>query len=156
MLARERLAHVRGESREDLVGRGALAVDHPVRGALRLLASGLERDRDDGGGDEREELRRPDERPDDHDDRDVHDRDERREQAVDDRLVDEEVDVVQAVLQDRGPDGRVEEQQRDVEQYRSDRTVGEKRDGEGLGHEEARRHEPFELHALVGPPIART
>ncbi len=58
MLARERLADVRGEPREDLIGCGALAVDHPVRGALRPLASGLERDRDERGGDERQELRR--------------------------------------------------------------------------------------------------
>ena len=149
VLAAVRLADVFGESRQDLVRRGALAVDHAVRGPLGAVPRRLERDRDDGRRHQREELRGADERADHDDDRHVHDRDERAEDPVDDRLADDDIDVVEPVFQDRDADGHVQEHQREVERDLRDREVRDERGRERHEDEQPSRHEPLELDALV-------
>ena len=102
------LAHPPRELGEDLVGRCALAVDDPVREALGPGADRLERDRDDRGrGDRQRQVLRvagSDDRADPDDDRHVHHGDERGERSVEQRLADDDVEVVQVEPQDRDRD----------------------------------------------------
>ena len=96
--ARDALA----EPRQDLVGRGPLAIDEPVRDALHPFAHRLEREGDDRGRDDRQAqalVRGADQAPQHDHDRDVDQRDEPGERHVHDRPVDHHVDVVEAVLE---------------------------------------------------------
>ena len=136
---------------QDLVGRRAPPVDETVREAFRPLAHGVEGDGDHCGGRDGQKrvVRRTDRgtEPDHH--REVHDGEEGGKRSVQDRLADDEVEVVQAVLQDRNGDRREEEHERqalDDQPHR--RRGGERRDEQ---HDEDRRTgcEPLQLQALL-------
>ena len=108
ILRRVRAAESVGELRQHLVWGRSLPVDEMVGEALHPLAHGLEGDRHDAGRQDRERdvrLSAPaDERSDPNHDRDIDTGDERGERTVDDGLVEDDVDVVQAVPQDRDAD----------------------------------------------------
>ena len=97
-----------------LVGRRALAVDDAVRESPSPRPQRLEDQRHDGRRQGREERAAlpADERTDAGDDGDVHERDERDDDREHDRLADHEVDVVQAVPQDRDADRDRDQQER--------------------------------------------
>ena len=104
-----------GEVGEHLVGRGPLPVHDPVRDQLGPAPQRLEQQRDRQGrrGIEQRAARVTGERPDAHHDAGVNGRERRREQAIHDGAVDDDVDLVQAVLEDRERDDRGNPEQRD-------------------------------------------
>src|ERR1700730_9321344 len=108
----ERFRHPLGEIGHDLVRRGTLSVNKPVREVLHALANGLEGDGHDSSRNDREQevwfTLRPDQAADPNDDAHVDRRNERGQRAEDDGPVDDDVDVVEAVLQDGDTDRRWE------------------------------------------------
>ena len=107
--------HVLREVGEHLVGRGPPPVHDPVRQKLRPAAKRLEqhRDRQRRRHIEQRPARVTSKRPDPHHDQHVDRRQRRRQQPVPDGTVDDDVDLVQAVLQDRHRDSRGNPEQRD-------------------------------------------
>jgi len=96
--------HVLGEVGQHLIRRGPLAVHEAVREQPGPVPQGLEQQGDQDGRGDREDRAAPvsRERPDSQDDARVHGREGCREQAVDNGALDDDVDVVQPVLEDRG------------------------------------------------------
>ena len=146
VLIRVGLADVLGEPGQDLVGRRPLPVDEPVGDLLRLPPDRLERHGDDRGRDQRDALGDPDERTDHHHHDHVDRGDERRERAVRDRLVEDQVDLVEVVLHHRDADRDV--QARATRSRRVTETTAESMknpDAERHGRERRRRDEPLQL-----------
>ena len=94
----QRLGHAPGELGQHLIRAGAMAVHDPVRQALHPLPHRLEGDRDRRGGQNRQSQARlatgADQRAHAHNQRDVYRSDQRRQRAVHQRAVDDQVDVV--------------------------------------------------------------
>ena len=101
--------HPPGEVGEDLVGGGPAAIDQPVGQALDPCPHRLESDRHHRRGGDRQSQARPRaalrQRPEADHDRHVHTGDEHGERPVDEGLVDDDVDVVEVVAEDRDADG---------------------------------------------------
>ena len=105
VLGRVRATDPRGELREDLVGIRPLAIDDAVGEAPGTDADRLERDRKHDRGDHRDRgVVAPHYEAPHRDDRRVHDGDEDREYARDERLADDDVEVVQVEPEDGDPD----------------------------------------------------
>ena len=145
---------------QDLFRRGALAVHEPVREPVRPIPGRLEGDGDDRGPEDRQgEVRIVSATQgctDAGHDPDEHGGDEQGERAEDQGPVDDHVDVVEAVLQDRharrdrdGPAAR----QGQERSGQIERPLGDTRDGdhevreEEEGREAPREEQP--LHLLV-------
>ena len=103
-----RPGHPGGERREHLIRRRAVAVDDAVGEAPRAREHRLEQHRDEGGGDERQHRAAGalDERADAADDERVDQDEEHGDRADDHGLADHDLDVVEAVTQDRRADRR--------------------------------------------------
>ena len=106
--------HVLREVGQHLVGRGPLPVHDPVRQQLGPAAQRLEQqcDRQRRRGIEEWAARVTGQRPDPHHDAHVDRRQRRRQQAIPDRAVDDDIDLIQPVLHDR--DGH---RRRDADQH---------------------------------------
>ena len=107
--------HVLGEVGEHLVGRGAPAIDEAIRQLGGPLAHGMEehRDHDRRRHRERRAADVASQRPDADHDTDVDGGQGRGEQAVAEGLADDDVDLVEAVLEDRDRDSHGESGQPD-------------------------------------------
>ena len=105
LVHRERTGDPLGEVGEHLVWAGALTVHEPIRQPLESVARGLEDDRDQCCRDQRQDqiglAARMNERADARDHRDVDDRDARAKCAVHQGPIDDQIDVVQPIAQDR-------------------------------------------------------
>jgi hypothetical protein len=119
--------HLFREVGEHLVRGRPFPVDEAVRHTLRTASQRLEQERDRDGGHDRQKRASTaaDQRPDPGDDADVHGREGRGEEAVHERAVDDDVDLVQAVLQDRDREGRGDAEEHDD----GDDVEGRGRDG---------------------------
>ncbi len=145
-----------GELRQNLVGGRSLAVDEAIGDLLQSLTHGLERDRHDGGGEDRKKqvglATSANEGADAHDDAHVDRCDEGRKGAVDQGAADDDVDVVQAVAKDRDRD-RCRESHRGDGFQRSFDDRGERDEVEAehcaRGEKQGAGDHPLELVALV-------
>ena len=140
----ESARHPFGEVRQHLVGRGSLAVHETVREPPRPGAQRLEQQGDRHRRSDRQRRTAPpaDERPDPDDHADVHDRDPRREHAIDDGPIDDDVDLIEPVLQDgdrecgRHPDEHDERCHQQQGSRDRRRVAAARREGEEAGQEE--------------------
>ena len=161
-----RTGHLVRELRKHLVRRGPLAVDQPVGEPLGPIPNRVEGQGDQGRGPEGKERvpSRADGCPDTDDHRHIHGREEGSEKAVDDGLVDDHVDLVQAVAQDRQGRRRWDQEGEPDAKSAGEHRVRECGAQAGGGYredEEAHRDaggvgEPLELLALLsaGPAQA--
>ena len=151
--------HPVGELRENLVRGGPLSVHEPVREPPAPVADGLKGDRDDRCREDRQAdvALRADDRADPHHDPHVDRGDDRSQGEVDEGLVDDHVDLVEAVAEDRqGCRRRYQEGEPEAEGG-GEHHVGERRaeGGRGDGEDEeayrdsGRVGEPLELLALL-------
>ena len=138
VIERVRAGHPLREVGQHLVRRRSVAVDKPVRKILRATAQRLEEQRDGHGRGGREDgIADPvsDQRPDPHHHDEVQAGESRGQQPVHDRAIDDHVDVVEPVPQDRDRDRRRDPQerrglrpdQRDVRHRRVVAPAGEQR-----------------------------
>jgi len=168
VLVRVRAGHARGELGQDLVGCGALPVDQAVGEPLDPRSDRLEGHRHHPGGQDRQPdvwvRTLPHGMADADHDPHVHGGDEPGQRRVHDRLVEDDVDVVEAVFHDRHRGGRgdpdddgrqAEQEQEDVQGLEVDvQRGGESGQREAQDPDERGVDEPSELFALVahGPP----
>ena len=152
VLRRYRPGHAGGELRQDLVGGGPPAVHQSVGQSLHPV---LDRSEGQGhhrcGQDGQSQVGLgplADQRSDPHHDGHVHRGDEPGQGPVDQGLVDDDVDVVQVVLEDR--DARSNRNERDERRERAPR-IGqhERRHCDGGPGQGGGVHEPLELQALL-------
>jgi len=147
--------HALGELREHLVGGRSLAIDEAVGQALGTFAHGVEGQSDHRGGEHGQEgvVGGSDGRPDADHERHVDGGEERGEQSVDERLADDDVDLVQAVLQYGDRDGCPQQHERqaleDGDGHGRAGRAGEERRDERGDHERGSRNEPLQLQTLV-------
>ena len=128
------------ELREHLVRGRALPIDEPVGETLDALAHGLEGNRHDRGRGDRQWhvglVARADERADPDHDGHVHGRDEPNQPDVEQRLVDDDVELVEPVLEHREGDGYGETDPQGHEHHRPgdvrDRLLDRGGDGQDL------------------------
>ena len=147
----ERARHAIGEPRQHLVGGSALAIHDAVGESRRPIPHWIEGQSDHGGSQDRQErvVCGADGRPDPDHNGYVDGREEGRQHAVDDGLVDHHVDLVQAVLQDGDADGRPEEHEGQAPEHRKGLCIREdRRDGRGEDEHRSCR-EPLELQPFV-------
>ena len=151
ILLRKRFREMLAKLRERLVWRRPFAVDEPIGQALGPLPQRLEGEGNDGGGDEgQQELLAPANHcADAHHDHDVDGGDQDGQPAVDERLVDDDVDVIEAIAQHRDPDrnrqrrGGEWQQQRNLQRWNED--LRYQRDQQ----QRDRGKQPFQLLAFL-------
>src|SRR5919106_3216428 len=137
------------QCRQNPVGIIALAIDQAVRGSLETLAQRLKRNRDDGRGHERRlDPRAVEEALNESNYANIASNDRSGQQTVDERSIDDDVDVVEPVPQDS--DGYSEggqQRSRDLEHGRK-RTFQRIADHEQRDAEHPHKDEPLHLLAL--------
>ena len=138
--ARERSA----EAGDRGVGVVPLAVHQPVDEPLHALPHRLEADGHDAGHDERDEkvAAGRERRADQSDDRDIAGDDADGHHAVDERAIDDEVDLVEPVLEDGDGDSGRQEEERQHRQH-----LGARDDAPQQGADDEERHGEAERHA---------
>ena len=166
VLHRVRPGHPVGELRENLVRGGPLSVHEPVGEPPAPVPDRLEGDGHDRRGQDRQAdvALRADDRADPHHDPHVDRGDDRGQGEVDEGLVDDHVDLVEAVAEDRQGCRRGDQEGEPEAEGAGEHHIGQHRaqaGGRDRQDEEAHRDagrvgEPFELLALfsVGPAQA--
>ena len=151
--------HPMREPSQRFVGRRSAPVDQLVGPSLDPLPHRLKGDRDQRRRDDRErqvELpTRTNKGADPHYDADIDDRDKRGKSAVNERAVDDQVDLIEPVLEDGDRNRSGDGQQHDGDDQIVERQLGLEDRHKALhcreqAHEGDRGNEPFQLQPLLG------